>query len=202
MQDSKVLDDLVSQASNLAHLARSGEMETTLVLLPASGTGKKWSEKSQELRRRQSQAEQVISASEKPTSSDAPTSDSGASTAFYMSTSSVPACFSSEDSCMTGTGNCSGHGSCLNKYARPDGSEGKESCYTCHCLSTVDDKTGSLTHWAGSTCSKTDVSVAFWLFAGFTLVMLTILTFSIGMLYSVGEEKMPGVLGAGVSRSN
>lgn len=46
-----------------------------------------------------------------------------------------------------------------------------------------------------------DVSVPFWLFAGFTLLMIGVLSLSIGLLFSVGEEKMPGVLGAGVSRS-
>lgn len=179
-------------------------METTVVVLPASGQASKWSDKTQELRRRQSPAEQVISDYD-PIESEAPTSEStiddDPSSMFYAAAGKIPACFGSEDSCQTSTGNCSGHGSCLNKYAKPDGSEGKEACYTCHCLSTVSDS-GSLTHWAGSTCAKKDVSVAFWLFAGFTIVMVGILTLSISMLFSVGEEKLPGVIGAGVSRTS
>lgn len=62
-------------------------------------------------------------------------------------------------------------------------------------------KAGSITHWAGGACSKQDISVQFWLFAGFTISLLTILYLAIGMLFSVGEEKLPGVIGAGVSRS-
>lgn len=178
-------------------------METTLVLLPASGEAKQWSDKAQELRRRQSPSEQVISAYTKPTESEAPSSPSDEGTVFYASTkpSSVPACFKSEESCNTGTNNCSEHGNCVNKYAKADGSEGKEVCYVCHCLSTVDDKTGSLTHWAGPTCAKQDISVSFWLFAGFTLLMVLVLSMSIGMLFNVGEQKLPGVIGAGVSRT-
>jgi 1,4-dihydroxy-2-naphthoate octaprenyltransferase len=45
------------------------------------------------------------------------------------------------------------------------------------------------------------VSVPFWLFFGFTVIMVGILSMSIGLLYSIGEEKLPGVIGAGVSRS-
>ena len=177
-------------------------METTVILLPASGQASKWSDKIQELRRRQSPAEQVIS--DYPVESEAPTSESTTddpAAIFYASTGSIPSCFGSEDSCQQSTGNCSGHGSCLNKYAKADGSEGKESCYVCHCLSTVSDS-GSLTHWAGPTCAKKDVSVAFWLFAGFTIVMVGVLTLSVSMLFSVGEEKLPGVIGAGVSRTS
>lgn len=172
--------------------------------MPASGKASKWSEKTQELRRRQWPAEQVISDYE-PSESEAPTSDAtkadDPSSIFYATAGKIPSCFGSEDSCQSSTGNCSGHGSCLNRYAKPDGSEGKETCYACHCLSTVSDS-GSLTHWAGPTCAKKDVSVAFWLFAGFTIVMVGILTLSISMLFNVGEEKLPGVIGAGVSKSS
>lgn len=171
------------------------------MLLPVSAEAKQWSDKTQELRRRQSPAEQVISASDKPSESEAPTSPTDEGTVFYVSTkSSIPACFGSEESCSTSTGNCSGRGSCVNKYAKADGSEGKETCYVCRCLSTASDS-GSLTHWAGPTCAKKDVSVPFWLFAGFTLVMVGVLSLSIGMLFNVGEEKLPGVIGAGVSRN-
>ncbi|KAF4125017.1 GAL4 [Geosmithia morbida] len=202
-KNPEILSDLTRQISNLAKLARSGEMETTLVLFPASASAKKWSEVT--LHRRQSTSEQVISSSYAkayaPDVSSSPKEEDHS--VFYKSSgastsASIPACFSSEDSCVTATGNCSGHGSCTNKY----GSSSKDSCFACHCLSSINEESGSLTHWAGKTCSKEDVSVAFWLFAGFTLVMVFILTTCVGMLYSVGEEKLPGVLGAGVSKSS
>lgn len=181
-------------------------METTILLFPASSKDSKtnkWSDKSQELRRRQ--AEQVISAldEEKPVESDPPTSPVASDDqVFYISTSGkgVAACFDSEESCNSSTNKCNNHGKCLNKYAKADGSKGKDTCFACHCLSTTSDS-GSLTHWAGPTCAKKDVSTPFWLFFGFTLVMVGILSLSIGMLFSVGEEKLPGVIGAGVSRS-
>ncbi|KAH7156415.1 hypothetical protein EDB81DRAFT_646898 [Dactylonectria macrodidyma] len=196
-KDSKIVITLVDNISKLVKLAASGEMETTLVLLPSSQSTspKQWSEKSQDLRRRQVEA--VISSDE---TESAATSTSSNPPPFYTSTGAIPSCFDTLDLCSTGTGNCSGRGSCLNKYAETDGSEGTRVCYTCHCLSTVTEK-GTVTHWAGAACSKQDISVQFWLFAGFTIVMVGVLTLSIGMLFSVGEEKLPGVIGAGVSRS-
>jgi len=202
----EALSDLTNQASSLAKLAASGEMETTILLFPASSQNSKankWSDKSQELRRRQ--AEQVISAldEEQPVESNPPTSPvaSDDDQIFYISSKKAPACFESEDSCKSGTNECSSRGKCVDKYAKPDGSKGKKSCFVCSCLSTENKDTGSVTHWAGPTCAKQDVSTPFWLFAGFTLVMVGILSLSIGMLFSVGEEKLPGVIGAGVSRS-
>ena len=201
-QTPDVLDDLSKGASALASLAKSGEMETTIVVFPASTNTKpkNWSDGPQELRRRQ--AEQVMTAwGDEPEESEPTFSPvEGEMHIFYASSAQVPSCFKSEDSCVPGTGNCSGHGSCVNRYANSDGSDGKETCYACHCLATVNDQ-GSLTHWAGKTCAKKDVSVPFWLFAGFTLLMLGILTLAIQMLFSVGEEKLPGVIGAGVSKS-
>lgn len=184
----------------MAKLARSGEMETTIYLFPATAEGSnagQWSD-GQELRRRQS--EHVISALEEPAHSDAPISPSDEHTVFYASTAPVGSCFGSEDSCLTETGNCSGHGSCVNKYANPDGSAGSTSCYVCRCASPYDENP-STAHWAGPTCAKKDISTPFWLFFGLTLALVGILSMSIGMLFSVGEEKLPGVIGAGVSRS-
>lgn len=171
-----------------------------IVLLPAvseNSGAKQWSGKSQELRRRQ--AETVIASLDETAEQPEPTS-SHIDNPIFHAVKNVPSCFKSEDSCTTGTGNCSGHGFCQNKWAKPDGSEGGEVCYTCHCLSTV-SKQGSVTHWAGPSCTKQDISVQFWLFAGFTLAMVTILYMAIAMLFNVGEEKLPGVIGAGVSRT-
>ena len=174
-------------------------MLVALPLVDASSPSS-WADKPEELRRRQ--AETVMSAVDH----DEPAAETSAAKeeTFYMSTvarNNIPACFNSEDGCVTGTGNCSGHGQCQNRYAKADGSEGKDVCYTCRCLSTVSDS-GSLTHWAGGACSKKDISTPFWLFAGFTILLLGILSLSIGMLFSIGEEKLPGVIGAGVSKSS
>ncbi|KAF7550118.1 hypothetical protein G7046_g8122 [Stylonectria norvegica] len=194
----KILNEFFQQIPRLSILAKTGQMETTVVLLPSKSTSaQQWSEKSQELRRRQ--AETVLaSVDETAEPSAAPTSPVEDKPVFKAPRASVPACFTSLDSCSQGTGNCTGHGSCVNKYANMDGSEGKEVCYTCHCLATV-SKQGSVTHWAGHSCSRQDISVQFWLFAGFFLAIISVLYLAIGMLYGVGEEKLPGVIGAGVS---
>lgn len=194
---------LLQEFSAFRKLADAGEMQTTIVFLPAVAEtvdNKHWSDKPSQVRRRQ-EPEQVMSILDQDVSPAAPTSDASSKTVFYKSSEPLPSCFNTQDSCLSSTSNCTGHGSCQNKYAKTDGSEGSEVCYQCYCLSTVDEKSGSLTHWAGATCSKQDVSVAFWLFAGFTIVMVSVLWMSIAMLFNVGEEKLPGVIGAGVSRS-
>ncbi|POR31670.1 Putative endoplasmic reticulum membrane protein [Tolypocladium paradoxum] len=197
-KDPTVLEEVIHKLAQLSQLAKSGELETTIVLLPSTTSSKSWSDKPQELRRRQ--AEQVMASLEKTVAPAAPTSSAADNTAFYASRGPMAACFSSKEACISATGNCSEHGACLNKYANSEGKDGKEICYACHCLSTRSES-GSLTHWAGPSCAKSDISVAFWLFAGFTLALVSILWLAISMLFNVGEEKLPGVIGAGVSRA-
>jgi hypothetical protein len=105
---------------------------------------------------------------------------------------------------MSRTANCSGHGECVNKY----GAGSSTSCYACACQASVvkpadeERNRGEKTvHWGGNMCQKEDISVPFWLITGFTVTIVGAVTFAIGMLFSVGEEKLPGVIGAGVSRS-
>lgn len=173
-------------------------MQTTLLLLPAvngqSGS-KQGSGQQQELRRRQ--AERVLNSFHKAAHAE-PTSPAP-NNILRAPSKAIPACFDSLDSCVSGTGNCSHQGQCLNKYG--SAAAGGSACFACHCLSTKTGEGGAVTHWAGPTCRKKDISVPFWLFAGFTLFMLGTLSLSISMLYSVGDEKLPGVIGAGVSKS-
>ncbi|KAF5020109.1 hypothetical protein F66182_7872 [Fusarium sp. NRRL 66182] len=189
-QDGDHPTTLLSELPKLQKLAESGELQTTLVFTSVDGDSEPESEKQQELRRRQ--AETVISSIEDTPVSPAETSSAAENPIF---SGVVPSCFKTEDSCNKGTANCSGHGTCQNKY-----SKGSEACFSCHCLSTKSES-GSVTHWAGGACSKQDISVQFWLFAGFTISIVVVLSLAIGMLFSVGEEKLPGVIGAGVSRS-
>jgi hypothetical protein len=174
-------------------------MQTTLLLLPVdnelSGL-KQGSGQQKELRRRQ--AERVISSFHKAAAPVEPTSPA-AKNILRAPSKSIPACFDSLDSCVSTTGNCSHQGQCLNKYGSADA--GGSVCFACHCLSTRTRDNGPVTHWAGPTCVKKDISVPFWLFAGFTLLMLGILSLAVSMLYSIGDEKLPGVIGAGVSKS-
>lgn len=109
----------------------------------------------------------------------------------------LPLCQSSLDLCVAATNNCSGHGSCFRKYV-----EDSRACYTCGCVPTIyidEKKFTHTTYWGGAACSKEDVSGQFWLIATFSLVTITVLSWAIGLLFSAGEEKLPGVIGAGVS---
>jgi len=117
-----------------------------------------------------------------------------------------PACYSTLDACNERTNKCSGHGKCYKKRSDP---QGKNACYACGCsvtnqtfkYGTGDNKrTGQrLIYWGGAACQKEDVSGPFWLLAIFTIVGVGLITWAIALMYSVGEEKLPGVIGAGVS---
>ncbi|KAL6876777.1 hypothetical protein J3F83DRAFT_759214 [Trichoderma novae-zelandiae] len=188
----EILNDVIDNFSRLGSLAEIGEMQVTLLLLPSVG---KSSGKKQALNRRQ--AERVISSFRKTAAPAVPTSSANKNT--LVSAKPIPACFDSVDSCISTTGNCSHQGQCLDRFKSDD--VGGPVCFTCHCLSTRTTDDGPLTHWAGPTCAKKDISVPFWLFAGFTLLMLGTLSLAVTMLYNVGDEKLPGVIGAGETKS-
>ena len=112
-----------------------------------------------------------------------------------------PVCYSSLDSCTEKTNGCSGHGTCYQKRA------GKKACFACGCkaekqtfLHGPENRTGIRhVYWGGAACQKKDVSGPFWLISIFSVVMVGLVSWSIGLMYSIGEEKLPGVIGAGVS---
>lgn len=186
------------QIKQLIRLAKSGELQATIVALPSTKSSSNWlDEQQQELRRRQ--AEQVISSFDRPAANAGPTSTPKPEPIFDPR-ERIKACYETKEACMASTRNCSSHGECQDKYAKVDGSKNTGACFSCHCQSTR-STSGSLTTWAGPTCAKKDVSVAFWLFAGFTLALVGILYLAISILFNVGEEQLPGVIGAGVSRS-
>ena len=197
LQTPNLISELSKKMKQLMKLANSGNLETTIVLLPSSNSANKWIDEQQELRRRQ--AEMVLSSADKTAESPESTATAPIGAPFFAPKGPIPACFDSEEACLQGTANCTGHGECQSKY-----SKGDQACFACHCLSTwtnPEAKSGSVTHWAGPTCAKQDISTPFWLFAGFTLVLLGILWMSISLLFSVGQERLPGVIGAGVSKT-
>jgi hypothetical protein len=112
-------------------------------------------------------------------------------------------CYSTNDTCQSATNNCSGHGQCRRKYKSEDP---HDSCYTCGCIPSINmtktangNETAKRTYWGGAACQKQDVSSPFWLLVGITVVLAGITSAGIGMLFNVGEEKLPSVIGAGVS---
>lgn len=177
-------------------------METTLVLLPEhtrKSPVQSWSTKPLALHARQATEEVITEAQPAdPLATSVPASKLPLSATANFA--SLPACYKTASSCMAETANCSGHGECENKYRSSDGTpSGDTPCFACMCKSTK-RPSGTLDQWTGAACHKIDLSVPFWLFAGFTIVIIAALSFAIGMLFNVGEEKLPGVIGAGVSK--
>jgi hypothetical protein len=213
----EIISSLVTNLDRLSKFVSSGELEALLVLLPESSRISKltsWSASrrpsspSADLRRRENE---LVISDEMPAP---PAATSAANDAFWAdnvdkaAAARIPACFQSLNSCETRTNKCSGgHGICVDRYAND--TKAKSPCFACHCMSTVvldgtePKAIGEKTiRWAGNMCQKKDVSVPFWLLAGFSIALVGVTTFAIGLLYSIGEEKLPGVIGAGVSRGS
>ncbi|KAH8905797.1 hypothetical protein BR93DRAFT_978948 [Coniochaeta sp. PMI_546] len=212
----EVIKSLAMNLDRLSRFVSSGELEALLVLLPESSRTSKlasWaaprpSTPTSELRRRENE---LVISDDPPL--PAATSTKSANDAFWTDNQDkalarIPACFQSLNSCETRTNKCSGgHGICIDRYQND--TKAKQPCFACHCMRTVvldgtePSAVGEKTiKWAGNTCQKEDVSIPFWLLAGFTIGIVGVVTFAIGLLYSVGEEKLPGVIGAGVSRGS
>ena len=62
-----------------------------------------------------------------------------------------------------------------------------------------EDGTQKTVQWGGLACQKKDVSVPFFLFASFGVAMAALVFGAIGMLFSMGSEELPSVIGAGVA---
>ncbi|OTA68388.1 hypothetical protein K449DRAFT_429237 [Hypoxylon sp. EC38] len=213
-KDKDVIKQLGKNLESLNTQAQAGTLETTILLLADS---------SSELRSRALEEEQILAddaaATQIPTAdstfdadgSRKPVSDDKPFHAFASSSKSagrpptlLPSCFSSFNACVSATDSCSGHGQCINKWEKLSLDETKNACFFCHCMATNEtDSRGhvGLYHWGGSSCHKRDVSTPFWLFAGVSIALVGTIAFAIGLLFNVGEEKLPGVIGAGVSRA-
>ena len=113
----------------------------------------------------------------------------------------IPACHSTYDACVAATHDCTGRGTCYKKYSTTHGSQTSD-CFACGCVPTVrENPSGSkkTTVWGGAACQKKDVSMPFLLIAGFTIVMVATVSWGIGLLFSIGQETLPSVIGAGVA---
>lgn len=94
-------------------------------------------------------------------------------------------CFADKDACQAGTSKCNGHGSCAKVSAK---------CWQCVCLATVDEKTSKTTKWAGFDCSKKDIAAQAHLLLWTSAALLATLVGGIKLLYSIGDETLPGEL--------
>ncbi|KAJ5675876.1 hypothetical protein N7462_008773 [Penicillium macrosclerotiorum] len=112
----------------------------------------------------------------------------------------APVCHASNSSCVDATNNCSGHGYCYLKYGSGDEST-SGNCYACRCQQTVQrnsDGTTQKFQWGGSACQKKDISSPFFLIAGVSVLAILMVSSAVGMLFSMGQEELPSVIGAGV----
>ena len=114
----------------------------------------------------------------------------------------LPLCQPSKEKCIAATNNCSGHGTPYRKPVDPSANSAKE-CWSCQCENTVrTDKDGNViktTRWGGPACQKKDVGVPFFLLAGLTIALAATVSWGVGLLYSMGQEDLPSVIGAGVT---
>jgi len=117
----------------------------------------------------------------------------------------IPTCFASQSSCERATNNCTGHGACIRKWGGPGDGGKNNDCYGCMCSIPEVRKNGDgstkTTHFGGAACHKKDIVTSFWLLAGTTVFLLFIVGWGLGLLYTMGSEELPSVLGAGVSTS-
>lgn len=133
-------------------------------------------------------------------SSSQSSSTSAASTRPSAPSGILPARYSSQDRCENVTNYCSGHGSCKLRHNYKVGNS-MTQFYQCVCeeeVRTVDGSTRT-TVWGGPACQKRDISVEFWLLGGFTIVFVALISWGLMMLYAMGQEELPSVIGSGVS---
>jgi len=177
----------------LKHLSAVEGVESTLVVLPSKLAEPKPRSSHNQARAASIEEEPLDLPSSAPsttaiekTASDRPSN--------ITLPSVIPACFNSQSACENTTNSCSGHGNCYKAH---------NNCYKCKCGTTVarynEDGTKKTVQWGGAACQKKDVSVPFVLLASFSVVMAGLVAGAIGLLYKMGSEELPSVIGAGVA---
>lgn len=112
----------------------------------------------------------------------------------------LPSCFDSKSKCEKLTKSCSGRGDCIAKYKAEGEDQG--TCFQCLCNKPDKRKVSGgtkMTYWGGAACQKKDVTMPFWLLSGITIFLTSAVFWGIGLIYSMGSEELPSVIGAGVS---
>jgi len=114
----------------------------------------------------------------------------------------IPSKFYSRIACEKTTNNCTGHGMCISLYNETDANR-KQEYFGCACtkpeVRTNKDGSKKTTWFGGAACQKKSVVAPFWLLAGVTVLLVSIVSMGIGLLFSMGSEELPSVIGAGVS---
>lgn len=176
---------------NLVKTSALAQQDVLIVVVPAEAKISKtanWGPASQLIHKR---------ANEKPLSSHESTAPVRpvmpmASSNMSQVRTTMERCSKDEKTCKSRTNSCSGHGKCSRKFSNDNG-----ECWVCQCTSTK-EKFGRQ-YWGGPACQKKDISVQFWLLAGFAIFITSAVTWGIGLLYSMGSVELPSVLSAGVA---
>lgn len=182
-------DFINTSFERLTKFASKAEMNVLVILMPESRRGSgsygSYARPSQKkLSSRQQFEEPMAEFVDHQVQETAKSSSSHNNNTLIKTT--LPVCHASLDSCISSTNNCSSAGACYKKYT-----SGSADCFACKC------EAGS--GRGGSACQKRDISGPFWLIFISSLVLVGLVSWGIGMLYSIGDEKLPGVIGAGVS---
>ncbi|KAL8950737.1 MAG: hypothetical protein Q9222_003234 [Ikaeria aurantiellina] len=212
LSDITSANDLKNMKKSLSKLLHpSSNSETTLILMPPSSSKSKRSSGSvygsyamPNLHAREGQSEAPLTGPSAPKTS---LPSHHVSTPQALKASSVsrpgilPVCQPNLEKLVEVTNNCSGHGTPYLK--RNTSSEDTSACYACKCGKTVLDrgegKGVKTIEWAGPACAKKDVSTSFWLLAGISIAMIATVSWGVGLLFSIGQEELPSVIGAGVA---
>ncbi|KAM5441398.1 hypothetical protein MferCBS31731_003469 [Microsporum ferrugineum] len=198
--------ELGSLFKALATLSSNSNVESTVITVPYDTYTKNKGQKRSPADKAKPKVHKVRS----PSANQAARADATlASTAIPANPTApfhLPVCYTKNETCTERTNGCSGHGSCYLKRTSTKNSTSsshENDCYACKCHRTVvstnkDGKTKTV-QWGGPDCSKRDVSMQFWLIGGLSLLLVLGVGYGIGMLFSIGEEELPGVLSAGVA---
>lgn len=182
--------------------------QSTIIFMPPSSSSRKrstygtYTSPTHLTRRAQPPTEEPLSFF--PTTSSQPSiSAQNSSTSPHTYPSVLPVCHATLDSANAATHNCSGHGTAYKKYTtQRSGGNLEIDCFVCKCTKTVTtDSEGrtSTISWGGPACQKKDISAQFWLLAGLGIMLAATVSWGIGLLFSIGEEELPSVIGAGVA---
>jgi len=122
---------------------------------------------------------------------------------------SVSTCYMSLESCKTSTNSCSGKGQCV------EASKAGRTCFVCNCGATRsgEGKGTKTEYWAGEKCERKDISgyvvrpfysnihpiltcfsSPFVLLSGTAVLIILLITGSISLLYTLGEQSLPSTL--------
>jgi hypothetical protein len=117
---------------------------------------------------------------------------------------SPPRRYESLGDCQRTTANCTGHGTCRLVYSDTTAGDRRFDFYGCVCDRPEIEryKDGGVrrtTRFGGTACQKVDVSVPFWILLSASIFLILLVYMAIAMLFSVGGEELPSVIGAGVT---